>query len=160
MNIDNIEELKSNSETKNLNEIKEKLIRLCQNSRLIESNDITNAFQRHYQNIKNGIVSIDDFSFKGLFEHIETGILGEIILFFNCLIIYILEVTNTKPHKTAIDKLLVLLSNYIKLTESSFIILDILLIILSFIYISNIKNYCKQFFLLKQIFKIFEIQEQ
>ena len=87
--------------------------------------------------------------------------LGQIIVFFNCILIYVLEVTNNKPHKKGVDNLMELFWRNILLTEGIYIGLDLFLIILSiFFFILNIKNYCDQLFLLKKIFKIFEIQEQ
>jgi len=161
MNNENIEILKQNDDGKQLGDIKEKLIKICESSRLTETNDIITSLQRHYQHIKNGIISITDFSYEGLINHVNSGLLGEITVFFNCILIYVLEVTNNKPHKNGVDNLLALLWRNILLTEGIYIGLDFVLIILSiFFFILNIKNYCDQLFLLKKIFKIFEIQEQ
>ena len=160
VNNDYLELIKSNSETQNLNDLKTKLIKVCEKSRLTESNDVVTVFERHFQYIKNGIISLDDFSEKGLIKQINTGFLGRISVFFNCIIIYVLDSYINQPHKIYIDNLLNLLKANIKITVILYIILDILLIfIVLFFYISNIKNYCNQFFLLKKIFKIFEIQE-
>jgi hypothetical protein len=161
MNNKNLEVLKQNDDAKQLGDIKGKLIKICESSRLTETNDIITSLQRHYQHIKNGIVSITDFSFDGLINHVNSGVLGQITVFFNCILIYVLEVTNNIPHKNGVDNLLALLWRNILLTEGIYIALDFVLIILSiFFFILNIKNYCDQLFLLKKIFKIFEIQEQ
>jgi hypothetical protein len=161
MNNENIEILKQNDDGRQLGDIKDKLIKICGNSRLTETNDIITSLQKHYQRIKNGIVSITDFSFDGVINHINSGVLGQITVFFNCILIYVLEVTNNMPHKKGVDNLLALLWRNILLTEGIYICLDFVLIILSiFFFILNIKNYCDQLFLLKKIFKIFEIQEQ
>ena len=160
MNNENIEILKQN-EGSQLGDIKDKLIKICENSRLTETNDIITSLQKHYQRTKNGILSITDFSYDGLINHINSGVLGQIIVFFNCILIYVLEVTNNKPHKKGVDNLMELFWRNILLTEGIYIGLDLFLIILSiFFFILNIKNYCDQLFLLKKIFKIFEIQEQ
>ena len=161
MNKDNLEALKKNYETKNLKDIKGNLINLCKYTKLIETNDIITAFQRHYQYIKNGILSITDFSYDGLIHHLYNGFLGRNTIYFNCILIYVLEVNNNQPHKNGIDNLLKILRRNFKITEVIFIGIDVILFIISlFYYISNIKNYISQFFLLKNIFKIFEIQEQ
>jgi hypothetical protein len=161
MNNENIEILKQNDDGRQLGDIKDKLIKICESSRLTETNDIITSLQRHYQRIKNGIVSINDFSYDGLINHIKSGVHGQITIFFNCILIYVIEVTNNKPHKNGIDNCLALFWRNILLTEGIYIGLIFVLIILSiFFFILNIKNYCEQLFLLKKIFKIFEIQEQ
>jgi len=160
-NDDKIEEIKNNSESKKIDNLKHKLIKLCENSRFFESNDIITALQKHYQTIKNGIISISDFSYNGLIEHIKTGNIGRATIFFNCILIYVIEVINNKPHKTGIDNILNLLNRNIIITGIILLTMNLSSFILSlFFYISNIKNYCNQFFLLKNIFKIFENQDQ
>ena len=161
MNEKILAELNQNEEIKKIPDMKEKLINICKRSRLTETNDILTALQKHYQRVKNGILSMHDFSYKGLINHLFNGALGQTTIFFNCILVYVLEVTNNKPHKDGIDNLLSLLNKNIIITESLFAGLDILLILISvFYFILSIKNYCSQFFLLKKIFKIFEIQEQ
>ena len=161
MNNESIETLKQTNYGQQLGDIKSKLIKICENSRLTETNDIITSLQKNYQRIKNGMLSISDFSYEGLINHITSGVPGHIHAFFNSILIYVLEITNNKPHKKGIDNLLALFWRNILLTEGLFIGLDFVLIILSiFFFILNIKNYCDQLFLLKKIFKIFEIQEQ
>ena len=161
MNELKINELKDNSEIKNLNLSKDILIKICQKTRIDESNDIISAFEYHFQYIKNGILSIKDFSYKGLINQIYTGTLGKITVFFNCVLIYVLEITNNQPHQISIDKINNLLDRNILITEAIFIVLDFIIIVaIFFLFISNIKNYCNQIILLKKIFKIYEIQEQ
>ena len=117
--------------------------------------------QKHYQTVKNGVISINDFSYNGLIEHIKTGNIGKATAFFNCILIYVIEVINNQPHKKGIDNILNLLNRNIIITEIILVIMNLASFILSlFFYISNIKNYCNQFFLLKNIFKIFENQDQ
>ena len=81
-----------------------------------------------------------------------------------------LEILYDKPHQNAIVQIIDLLNNNILITEMIFIVVDaIFIIIIQFYFISKIsltiikiyiKNYCNQIFLLKSIFKIFEIQEK
>ena len=160
-NDDKIEELKRNSESQKIDNLKHKLIKLCQNSRFFESNDIITALQKHYQTVKNGVISISDFSYNGLIEHIKTGNIGRATIFFNCILIYVIEVINNQPHKNGIDNLLNLLNRNLLITGILLLVMSLSSFILSlFFYISNIKNYCNQFFLLKNIFKIFDNQDQ
>ena len=161
MNDENIEEIKKNTDAKYLTNLKDKLVNICEIHRITETNDIITALQKHYQNIKNGILSIKDFSYNGLIKHVYNGTLGKNTIFFNCILIYIIEITNNKPHKKGVDKLLGFLWRNIIMTEVVYICLYFLLIFLSFFFfILNIKNLCNQLFLLRKIFKINEIQDQ
>ena len=161
LNNDFLKEINQSSITKKPNKIKENLIKACNNSKVADSNDPRAAFERHFQYIKNGLISIDDFSYEGLIYHLSGGSLGNIALFFNIVITYLLETLFFIPHKKAIITILKLLNKYILITEIVFIVIDIIfIIIILFFFISKIKNYCNQILLLKNTFKIFEIQEQ
>ena len=149
------------SEINQLNNTTKNLIRLCKKSRIDESNEILSAFEWHFQNIKNGILSMNDFSNEGLINQIKSGVLGKITVFFNCVIIFVLEITINFPHNVSKDNIKNILNRNIIITEVKYIGLDFLIILIIFIfYISNIKDYCNQIILLKKIFKIYEIQEQ
>ena len=161
LNNDYLELIKNNSKSASLNDIKGNLIKLCENTGIADSNDYTTVFQRHFQYIRNGMVSLTDYTYPGLLDHFNSGgTISRISLFFNCIVIYLLELTNYDPHRKAIQKLLKLLTFSIRLTEFIYLFFDILLInIVIFVYIKNIKSSCKQIFLLRKIFKIFEIHE-
>ena len=157
LNIQNLNEI-----SKNLNKnITENLIQFCEKSRITESNDFRSVFEMHFQNIKNGILSIDDFSYSGLLNIImNQGILSKSSVFFNIIVIYILEITNSEPCKNSIKKLLSRLKNSIQITEIIFLLFGALSIIFAFfLYIKGIDNLCNQIFILKNVFKIFEIQD-
>ena len=161
LNSEKIDELDTSTVENKVDNILERLITICKTTRITESNDPRTVFERHFQDIKNGLVSIDDFTREGLLNHLKKRTLGKMSLFFNIIVIYLLEILYTKPHKYAINQILELLNVYIKITETSFIIIDIIFcIIIIFFFISNIKNYCDQILLLKNVFKIYEIQEQ
>ena len=161
LNIKKIEELYNSTVENQPINITEQLISICNNSRITESNDPRTVFERHFQNIKNGLVHIDDFTLEGLIQHLKKGTLGKISLFFNIILIYLLELLHSRPHKYAIIRLLNLLKKYIEMTEITFIVIDIIfIIIIIFFFISRIKKYCDQILLLKNVFKIYEIQEQ
>jgi len=157
LNSENLNEI-SNNFNKN---ITQNLIQYCEKSRITESNDFRSVFERHFQNIKNGVLSIDDFSYSGLLKIImEQGILSKSSVFFNIIVIYILEITNSEPCKNSIKKLLKGLKNSIQITEVIFLLFDVLSIIfVFFLYIKGIDNLCNQIFILKNVFKIFEIQD-
>ena len=159
INNDIIEKIEKN--TKDLYNTTDKLIKLCERSGIEDSKDIFSAFEYHYQFLKNAMLSINDFSFDGLVEHLKKGLPGQIKVFFNCILIYILDVINNLPHDIARNKLNSIFNRDIVITESIFIGLDFFIIFITFLsFISNIKNYCRQIILLKKIFKIYEIQEQ
>ena len=119
---DIFDELMESSVLQKPTDIKEKLINMCENTKLTESNDPRTLFERHFQKIKNGIVTINDFSYDGLIAHIKEGNLGRVALFFNNVIIYILEIIFAKPHKLSVIKLLTLLKKCILITELIFIL--------------------------------------
>ena len=161
LNSDIFEELEGSSVSQKPNNITGKLISMCENTKITESNDPRTLFERHFQRIKNGIITIDDYSYEGLINHLKEGNLGRVSLFFNNVLIYLLEIIFSKPHKTAVTKLLSILKKSILITELSFIIIDIIFIlIILFFFISRIKKYCNQILLLKKTFKICESQEQ
>ena len=157
LNRENLDEI-SNNLNKN---ITENLIYLCEKSRITESNDFRSVFERHFQNIKNGILSIENYSYNGLLNIImDQGIISKSSVFFNTIVIYILEITNIEPCKNSIKILLIRLKNFIQFTGVIFLLLDALSIIfVFFLYIKGIDNLCNQIFILKNIFKIYEIQD-
>ena len=141
--------------------LKERLIKICNNLEVADSNDPITSFERHFQYIKNGLIDIDNFTYDGLITHLKTGIFGGITFFFNTILIYLLEILFFNPHHSAVTKLLGLLNDCIQITEITLIIIDITFtFIILFVFISNIKNYCEQILLLNKTFKIYEIQEQ
>ena len=162
LNRENLNEIQSNDIFKNFDRnITEILIDVCEKSRITESNDFRSVFEKHFQNIKNGILSIQDYSYTGLLNIImNQGILSKSSVFFNVIVIYILEITNSEPCKNSIKKLLSKLRNSIKITQVIFLLFDLLSIIfVFFLYIKGIDNLCNQIFILKNVFKIFEIQD-
>ena len=162
LNVKYIKEIENYTESKDLKDIKGNLIKLCENSRIDDSNDYITVFERHFQYIKNGMVALTDHSYIGLLEHIMNfGTISKMSAFFNCLLIYLLEITNFEPHKTSVNNLLKKLKISILITEIIFLFIDIVLInAIIFIFINDIKNYCKQIFLLRKIFKVYEIHDQ
>ena len=147
------------SNNRSLN-IKKELIKLCNNTKITESNEVRAVFERHIQYIKNGLTSIDDYSYEGLIEHLKKGYLGKVSIFFNFIIIYLFEVLFSVPHSNSSLKILNIHKKNILITEIIFVVIDIIFIlIIIFFFISKIKDYCDQILLLKNTFKIFENQD-
>ena len=154
-----IEELNKTSLGPELSNIKNKLIKICENLGVTDNNDPKSEFERHIQLIKNGLISIDDFDYKALIMHLMDGNLGKISLLFNNILIYLLEVYITKPNKSAISGVSQILKNDITIMEISFIIIDIIIIIIVLFIIIKIKQFSSQILLIKSVFKIYELQE-
>jgi len=159
-NNENMIALAENPKARETGDIPSNLINLCIYSRVSESNDYRTIYERHYQYIRNGILMLNDYSYEGLINHIkEGGLISRICVFFNVMIMHILEVTNTVPHREGIKNILSYLSTLILYSEIIFICCDIISIIFSLFFYKSINNKCSQILLLKQIFKIVEIQE-
>ena len=159
-NYDNIQLIKENPKSKEPKNLEQNLIEICEYSRLSESNDYRTVYERHFQYIKNGILSISNFTYDGLIDHIiGKGALSKISIFFNVIIIHILEITNTTPHRNGINNLLRKFSKLIIISECSYILFVFIIIIFATFFFSGINKKCNQIILLKQIFKIVEIQE-
>ena len=139
--------------------IKNKLIIICEHLGVTDNNDPKSEFERHIQLIKNGLISIDDFDYTGLIDHLKSGNLGKISLLFNNVLIYLLEVYITNPNKSAIKGISKILKNDITIMEISFIIIDIIIIIIVLFIIIKIKQFSSQILLIKSVFKIYELQE-
>ena len=161
LNSEKIAEIEGYDKEKKLNNITGNLIKLCEFSKITESNDFRTVFERHFQYIRNGILSLNDFSYKGIMDHIiKDGTLSRISLFFNSIIIYIIEITNRVPFRNSINKLLSRLENLVITSEIAFLFLDIIAILfVVFLYIKGINNLCNKIFGLRKIFQIFELQE-
>jgi len=161
LNNDNLEQIKNNSKSAELNDIKGNLIKLCENTGITDSNDYTTVYEMHFQYIRNGMVSLTDFTYPGLLDHFNSGgTIARMSLLFNCILIYLVELANENPSRNGMNNLFNLLKLSTRLTELFYLFFDIILInIVIFVYIKNIKRYCKQIFLLMEVFKIFEIHE-
>ena len=70
MNEEKLIELNDSYSIVNINDTTEKLIKFCKSTRIEESNDILSAFECYFQDIKNRILSVNDFSYEGLFSQI------------------------------------------------------------------------------------------
>ena len=147
-----LEELSQILYNKNL---KQKLVNICKISYITASNDIKTIFERHFQFIKNGMVSLTDFSYEGLNKNLNTTLIGRISFFFFSTTIYIIEIAIYYPGKNSINNIKNISNNKFLLMEISFIIFGvILIIIIFFFYFYNINGFCKQIFLLKKAFNI------
>ena len=158
---DNLKKLESNSEIQKIGQAGEKMLRICQMSKIDEYNDKTAAYQRHYQSIIHSVSLINDFSYSGLIEHLKNSIFGEIYLNFGIIIMYITDIINVKLHKVEYDNLLDFLSNYLiaNLVVIIFMYFSLMGLVI-FFYIDNFKKFCERIILLKQVFQICEVHEQ
>ena len=142
-------------------DLKQRLVEICIISHITESKNLKTIFERHFQFIKNGMLSLTDFSYEGLNKNLEKTTIGRIAFFFFTTTIYIIEVTTSKPHKDSITKLMSLLGKRLLITEIAFIIIGFaLIVIILFFYTYNINKFCQQIFLLRKTFNIFEMHEQ
>ena len=141
-------------------DIQKKLTNMCINFIGMDSDKALYIIQNHFQYIKNGIITIDNFSYDGLISHLKAGYIGRSSLFFNTIVTNLINIIYSKRHRIAIERLLKLLKNNIQLTGILFIVYDVVLtIVIIFFFIRKIKNYCNQIILLKKTFQItkFEI---
>jgi hypothetical protein len=119
------------------------------------------VFQEHYQDIKNAITSIVDNSYEGLVNHLNKGKLGKIVVNFNCILIYLMNIISGQLHTIEIDDLIALLKQYLNITlVVTIIIYLILIVIVRWFFFLKLKIYCNQIILLKKIFKLYQMQEQ
>ena len=161
LNHDSMKKLENYTKERNITNIEKSLIELCAVTNVDSSKDFRIIFVRHLQYIKSGIQSINDFSYDSIMNHIMNEIsLSRVSLFFDNIIIYIVEIVFSNPFKEAIDRLTNNLQNLIVTTELLYLSLDIISFLLfAFFYISGINSLCSQIFILKNIFKIYEINE-
>ena len=140
---------------------KKKLTDICINMHVADSKDIKTIYERHFQFIKNGMLSLIDFSFDGLNNNLNNLSIGRSTFFFLTTTINLIEVTTSRPHINSIKKILELLSSRILATGISFLVIGISFIfIILFFYIYEINKFCKQFYLLIKVFNICERHEQ
>jgi hypothetical protein len=156
-----IKQIEENDRDKKLNNITVNLIKLCEFLKITGTNDFRTAFERHFQYIRNGMLSMNDFSYQGIIDHIiNDGTLSKISIFFNTIIIYIIEITINEPFRNSINKLLSRLEKLIMNSEICFLFLDIISILfVLFLYVKGINNLCNKIFCLRKIFQIFDLQE-
>ena len=75
------------------------------------------------------MTSLTDFTYSGLLEYFNSGgTISRMSLFFNCILIYLLEISIAVPHKKAKNNLFDLLKLSIRITELFYLSLDIILI--------------------------------
>ena len=158
--IKKLEEENQSSENKIAN-ITNDLVKICEYSRIDESKNYRTAYQVHFQLIRNGILAIKNNTFIGMIDNINTSkYLAVVSVFFDYIITFILEITNTIPHLNIINLLISKLKELILISHGIYLFYDVVAILfVIFFYISGINSLCNRIFLLKKIFKIYEIQE-
>ena len=161
MENDYLEKLKLNPVIKHMDNIEEKILKICQGTGLDFNNEIAIAFANHYQNVIHAVNIINDFSYDGLIRHLKIGLLGKTFLNFNLILNYITDIINVKLHKVEYDNLLNVLTRYLFTTISILVVIYFVvnsLIIIVFIW--QLKKLCQQIILLKQVFQLREVIEQ
>jgi hypothetical protein len=155
-----LEELETTTSGSKLSSIKKKLIKMCENFGINELKDPKIEFGRHFQYLKNDIISLNDFSYDGIIRHLQTGNLGKISLLFNNVMQYLLEMYITKIGKNTFTSFCDVMKRNILIMELLFIFINILFVILIIKFlISNIEKFLKQIILIISVFKILELQE-
>ena len=154
-----LNELNETASASKLSNIKQKLINMCENFGINELKEPKNEFERHFQNLKNEIISFEGFSYDLIINHLKTGNLGKITLLFNNVMIYLMEIY-TKIDKTTINGICDIMKKYILMMEISFISLNILFFVtIRYYLMSKINIFLKQLILIIHVFRIIEIQE-
>ena len=156
-----IEDKALEMEIDSLKNIQQKLIQMCEISRIAETQDFRTIYERHLHFIRNGILSMNDFTYNGIINYItKDKTFSKISLFFNVVMIYFLEINHSKPENESIIKYRERIKILIILTIIILLFYDLFAIFLFlFFYVSGINNLCSQIFILKKIFKIFELHE-
>ena len=158
---DYIELLELNPEIKQIENLRDKIFTICNNTGWDFNHDIANAFAYHHQEVRNAIMLITDFSYEGLINNLKQGLYGQIKLNLNLILNFITDIINVKLHKVEYDNLLGVLAQYLATTIVVIVIIDIIIIsIVITFYIARLKRLCDQFILLKQVFKLCEVHEQ
>ena len=161
MESDYIEELEKNSEIKKIGKLYDKLLTTCTKSGLDFNHDIANAFANHHQAVIYAVTLINDFSYSSLIAHLKKGIFGQIYLNFNLILNFITDIINVKLHKVEYDNLLGVLTKYLITTIIILVFMYVgVLSTVIFVYVSKLKKSCEQIILLKQVFKLCEVNEQ
>jgi len=141
-------------------DLKTKLTEVCKFSKLDSSKDVKTLYERHFEYIKTGIISLTDFSYEGLNKNINDDIIGKVSFFFLSTTIYIIEVTTGKPHVESVKKLHYIMSKRFLIMEIIFVIFGVVLVVIIILfYFYNINELYQQIFLLKKTFNIYKSYE-
>jgi hypothetical protein len=155
-----LKELDATTSGPELSSIKKKLIKMCENSGITELKDPKVELERHFQYLKNDLISLVDFSYNGIIKHIQTGNLGKISLLFNNIMLYLLEMYITKVDKEAIYAISNIMKRNILIMDLLFISINIIFVILIIkFFISKIEKFSNQIILIINVFRTIEIQE-
>ena len=155
-----IKELEKEDINNNIVNITDNLMKICEYSKITKSKDYRTAYEIHFQFIRNGFLSIKNFSYAGLITNIiDNKYRTNLSLYFYNIVVFILEITNTIPHQTAFEKLISKFKLLFLLSHILFLLYYIIIILFAIFFYIGINNLCNQIFILKKIFKIYEIHE-
>jgi hypothetical protein len=162
-NIDYIQKLEEENKraNQNLQNITKNLVQICEFSRISETKDFRTAYETHFQLIRNGILAIKNLTISGTIENIINNYYrNNVSIFFNYIITFLLEITNTIPHQNIIEALITKLRFNIIISHIIYLLYDLIAILfVVFFFISGINSLCNRIFILKKIFKVYEIHE-
>ena len=154
-----LNELDITSSAYKLSNIKQKLINMCENFGINELKEPKNEFERHFQYLKNEIISYGDYSYDSIINKLKTGNLGKITLIFNNIMIYLLEIYSNIDKET-INGFYEVMKKYILIMELSLISITILFfVIIRYYLINKINKFVKQIILIIHVFRIIEMQD-
>ena len=104
---------------------------------------------------------INGLSIRHILQHITSDYIpSRISFFFMNVINYIIQLTIHHPKKDSIYKLNDILQELIRISQVIFLLfVTIIILVFIFFYVSNINSLCHQIFTLKNVFKIFEVNE-
>ena len=156
-----VEEIKSDTRASSLTNINISLIKFCKFIKITEINDFRTVFERHIQYVRNGISSLNDLSYEGIIKHlINCDYISKVSLFFDIIVINVLQLTNFEPHRKAFIRLIKKFKSLIKISEIIYLSSDIMAIfVVLLFYISGINSLFNQIVILRDVFKIHEVQE-
>ena len=154
-----LNELDTTSSASKLSNIKQKLINMCEDFGINELKEPKNEFERHFQYLKNEIISYGDYSYDSIINKLKTGNLGKITLIFNNIMIYLLEIYSNIDKET-INGFYEVMKKYILIMELSLISITILFfVIIRYYLINKINKFVKQIILIIHVFRIIEMQD-
>ncbi|MBQ1781046.1 MAG: hypothetical protein II001_06395, partial [Bacteroidales bacterium] len=128
--IDIITEIKNDASSSSLKNIIENLIEICEFTKITETNDFRTVFERHFQYIRNGMSALSDLSYEGIITHlINDKYISRVSMFFDIIVINILQLTNSQPHKEAFNRIIKKLKSIVLISEIIYLGSDIMAIL-------------------------------
>ena len=140
---------------------KQKLIKFCEFTNIAAKGfEFEIICEKIFQDIMNGILSVEDQTYENLYKVIFTDNFSMGGMVFNSIIVYIIKITINQEKDDITDYILNSFDNFITKTSLSYIVYEVILIMILFlVFIKKANNYFLQVFRLKRIFKICNNEE-